>query len=131
MKGTTKATVMHRILIAIAALFGVVTIVAGARVLWGADPGFVVFRPLLIYNTTMGLAYLAVSVVLWRDLGWGSFCSGAIFLLNLVVLVGIVAIYLGGGAVAVDSLRAMTLRTSVWLAITVSAAWLARRRSSA
>jgi hypothetical protein len=39
-----------------AILFGVATIIAGVRVLAGADPGYTVFQPLLIYNTAMGIA---------------------------------------------------------------------------
>jgi len=38
-----------------AALFGIATIIAGTRVLVGADPGYIVFRPLLIYNAAMGI----------------------------------------------------------------------------
>lgn len=38
-----------------AVLFGAATLVAGGRVLLGADPGYEVFRPLLVYNTAMGV----------------------------------------------------------------------------
>ena len=130
---TTPRTVrIVRILAAgIAVLFGVATLFAGSRVLLGSDPGYEVFRPLLVYNTAMGVAYLAAGIAIWRSVNAGRYAAGAIFLLNLLVLVGIVVIYRSGGAVAVDSLRAMTLRTVVWLALFIAASWLARSRTAA
>jgi len=115
----------------IAVLFGVATIFAGSRVLLGSDPGYEVFRPLLVYNTAMGVAYLAAGIAIWRSVNAGRYAAGVIFLLNLLVLVGIVVLYRSGGAVAVDSLRAMTLRTVVWLALFIAASWLARSRTAA
>ena len=114
----------------IAVLFGVATIFAGSRVLLGSDPGYEVFRPLLVYNTAMGVAYLAAGIAIWRSVNAGRYAAGVIFLLNLLVLVGIVVIYGSGGGVAVDSLRAMTLRTVVWLALFIAASWLARSRAA-
>ena len=108
----------------VAVVFGLATIVAGGRVLTGwSDPGYVVFRPLLIYNTAMGLAYLAAGVAIWRSLPAGRIAAAAIFVLNLVVLGAIVFLYAAGGLVAIDSLRAMTFRTAVWLALFVGLVW--------
>ncbi len=110
----------------IALLFGIATLFAGGRVLLGSDPGYVVFRPLLIYNTTMGVAYLAAGVTIWLSSIRGRYAAGAILLLNIIVLVGITLAYRSGAAVAVDSLRAMTVRTVVWLALFLAAVWVAR-----
>lgn len=128
---TTTVRIVRSLAAAVAVLFGVVTIVAGGRVLLGSDPGYTVFRPLLIYNTAMGIAYVAAGIVIWRSLGWGRYAAGAIFLLNLVVLLGIIVLYRSGRAVAVESLRAMTLRTVVWLVLFAAAAWIARPRMAA
>lgn len=116
---------------AVAILFGVATLFAGGRVLLGSDPGYAVFRPLLIYNTAMGVAYLAAGVTVWRSVNVGRYAAGAIFLLNLLVLLGILVVYRSGGVVAVDSLRAMTLRTVVWLALFLALSWLGRSRTAA
>lgn len=116
---------------AIAILFGIATLIAGGRVLLGSDPGYEVFPPLLIYNTAMGVAYLAAGVTVWRSVSAGRYAAGAIFLLNLLVLVGILVVYRSGGAVAVDSLRAMTLRTVVWLALFMAVSWPGRSRTAA
>ena len=102
--------------------------IAAGRVLVGADPGYVVFRPLLLYNTTMGFMYVAAGIAIWRDLVNGRNAAGAIFALHLLVFALILVAYGRGGGVAGDSLRAMTLRTSVWLALFVATVWLERSR---
>ena len=106
---------------AVAVLFGVATLLAGGRVLLGADPGYEVFRPLLVFNTAMGAAYVAAGVTIWRSVSAGRYAAGAIFLLNLLVLAGIIIVYRSGGEVAVESLRAMTFRTVVWLVLFLAA----------
>jgi hypothetical protein len=131
MKGSRSVRVMQLLAAAIAVLFGVATLFAGGRVLLGSDPGYVVFRPLLIYNTIMGVAYLAAGITIWRSLSVGKYAAGAIFLLNILVLLGIIVVYQSGGAVAVDSLGAMTLRTVVWLVLFLVASWLGRSRTVA
>ncbi|MDT8388664.1 MAG: hypothetical protein RQ736_14255 [Thiogranum sp.] len=120
----------RKILAFVAAAFGVLTVVAGGRVLAGADPGYIVFRPLLIFNTAMGAAYLAAAIVMLRSLEGGNLAAAAIFLLNLLVLGAIGYLYATGGAVAIDSVRAMTLRTGVWLFLFLGLVWLGRRSAA-
>lgn len=117
----------QRILAAVAFVFGLATIAAGGRVLAGADPGYVVFRPLLLYNTVMGLGYLAAGVITWRSLERGRLAAATIFVLNLVVLAVIGYLFARGHAVAPDSLRAMTFRTGAWLGLFIGLSWLGRR----
>lgn len=119
---------VQRLAAAVAVLFGIMTLYAGGSVLRGADPGYVVFRPLLIYNATMGAAYIAAGLAIGRNPLWGQRAAGLIFGLNLLVLAAILIVYRNGGAVAVESLGAMTFRTTVWLALFLAAAWLARRQ---
>lgn len=130
MIATYKVRTVQGIAAVGAVLFGTATLIAGGRVLLGSDPGYEVFRPLLIYNTTMGAAYVVAGVTIWRGFKPGMYAAGAIFLLNLVVLVAIIAVYRGGGHVAVDSLRAMTLRTVVWLVLFLATSWLVRSRTA-
>lgn len=112
----------------LAALFGLATLFAGGRVLMGySDPGYVVYQPLLIYNTAMGIAYLAAGATIWYSLHWGKYAAFAILILNLAVLGGIVVLYVNGGAVAVDSVKAMAFRTIVWLGLFLVLAWKSRR----
>ncbi len=106
---------LQKAIAVVAILFGLVTVAAGARVLAGGDPGYVVYLPLLVFNTVMGVAYVAAGVMTWRSLERGQGAAGAILALNLVVLAFIIYQYRTGGAVAVDSLQAMSFRTVVWL----------------
>ena len=50
----------------VAILFGIATIGAGVGVLAGRDPGYVVYRPLLVFNTLMGVVYIGAGVLAWR-----------------------------------------------------------------
>ena len=126
MRVSRSVRVVQLLAAAIACLFGIVTLFAGGRVLLGSDPGYVVFRPLLIYNTIMGVAYLVAGIAIWRSPIRAKYVAGAIFLLNILVLLGIFLVYRSGGAVAVDSLGAMALRTVVWLVLFLAASWLGR-----
>ena len=119
--------IIQRVLALAAALFGLVTIFAGARVLAGSDPGYIVFRPLLIYNTAMGIAYVAAGIISWRSLDRGKYAAATIFVLNFFVLSAIGFLYAAGSAVAIDSLRAMTFRTVVWFVLFLGLAWMSHR----
>lgn len=123
--------ITQRIAAVVAVLFGVATLIAGTWVLSGSDPGYEVFRPLLLFNTAMGAAYVAAGITIWRSLRRAWFGAGAIFLLNLLVLAGILLLYRRGGPVAAESLRAMSLRTVVWLVLFLVVARLARARAAA
>jgi len=123
--------VVQRILAIIAMAFGVMTVVAGARVLGGSDPGYVVFRPLLIFNTVMGAAYIAAGIVMWRSIHRGKLVAASIAVLNLLMLGTVTYLYTSGSPVAIDSVRAMILRTGVWLLLFAGMAWFAGRLSAA
>ncbi len=110
---------LRLVLVCVALVFGLATLVAGTRVLAGSDPGYVVFEPLLVFNVAMGFAYIGAGVLAWRSLAWGTRAALAIFVLNLVVLAAIAWLHWSDGPVAVESVRAMTLRTAVWLALFV------------
>jgi hypothetical protein len=117
----------QRLVVLVAIAFGGLTLFAGGRVLAGSDPGYVVYRPLLIYNVTMGLAYIAAGVVTLFNLHRGKYAAATIFLLNAMVFGFIGYLYSTSDVVAIDSIRAMTLRTGVWLVLFLALAWLDRR----
>ena len=119
-----QRSIRHAILAIIAVVFGLVTIFAGGRVLFGgSDPGYVVFRPLLLFNTAMGVAYIAAGGATWRHPRWGTYAAGAIVVLNLVALGMILLVYSRGGAVAIDSVRAIAFRCTVWLMLLIGLIW--------
>jgi len=117
---------LRAVLALVAAVFGIATLVAGARVLAGADPGYVVFRPLLLYNTAMGAAYLAAAAIAWRSARHGPRAAAAIFALNAAVLAAIAWLRANGDDVARESVGAMTFRTVVWLVILLGLVWARR-----
>ena len=120
--------VLQRAAAVVAALFGLATIASGGRVLAGwSDVEYVVFRPLLIFNTIMGVAYCAAAVTIWRSVHWGRRAAEAIVVLNLVVLGSLILLYKSGGAVAIDSLGAMAFRTVGWLGLLAGLVWRSRR----
>ncbi|WBY03155.1 hypothetical protein PE066_06375 [Ramlibacter tataouinensis] len=128
MPRATSVNVLQRALAVAAAVFGVATVFAGGRVLLGADPGYVVYRPLLVFNTAMGAAYLLTGVLGWLDARRGRTGAAAIALLNLLVLGAVAALFLAGpGTVARESIAAMTFRTVVWLLLWAGFARAARR----
>jgi hypothetical protein len=121
--------ILQKALALTALLFGLVTIFAGMRVLFGASPGYSVFWPLLVYNTMMGVGYSLTGIMGWRDIEKGKYAAAIIFVLNLLVLGGIAYLYVAGNVVAHESLLAMILRTVVWLALFLGFAWLIRKKS--
>lgn len=114
----------------VAILFGLATLFAGVRVLGGADPGYVVFMPLLVFNTAMGLLYVGAGVMAWYSLDRGRYAAGGLFAANLLVLAIIGYLHWSRTDVAMDSVYAMTLRTGVWLVLFGGLAWLARRAAA-
>ena len=123
-----KSSVWTRGIAGIALVFGVATVAAGASVLAGRDTGYVVYRPLLIFNTVMGVAYAAAAVLIWRDLVRGCLAATVILALNLAMLSFVVYLFRTSDVVAVDSVRAMVFRSAVWLVIFGVLVWISRRR---
>lgn len=123
--------IMKKGLVLLAVLFGLATIFAGTRVLLGSDPGYIVYRPLLIYNAIMGIMYVSAGIIALRNVKQGMYAAAVIFILNLLVLSAIYYLYTGGSPIAIDSLRAMTLRTVVWFVLFAGFGWLSHRNASA
>lgn len=111
----------------VAVLFGLVTIFVGTRVLLGSDPGYIVYRPLLIYNAAMGIMYVLTGIIALRNVKHAMYAAAVIFTLNFFVLIAIYYLYTEGSSIAIDSLRAMTLRTVVWLVLFTGFWWLNNR----
>ena len=96
-------------------------------VLLGGDPGYAVFRPLLLFNTVMGVAYIAAGVAAWFSTSRGRQSAVVIFSVNAVALALVAYLHVAPGTVALESVQAMALRTVVWLVIALGLLWLDRR----
>lgn len=113
----------------VAVIFGLMTLIVGTRVLVGVDPGYQVFLPLLIYNTLMGAVYIAAGIAIWFSLRRGTSAAATIFTCNILVLAVIGYLFTNGADIAIESVRAMTLRTVVWLVLCVVLSWERRRQA--
>lgn len=112
----------------IAAVFGLITIWVGGMTLLGfSDPGYVIFTPLLVFNTGMGFAYTSTGILIWQQHPKATEASKIIFGFNMLALAIITLLYYWMHFdIASDSLKAMTLRTVAWLLIWRSLAWIRR-----
>ena len=116
----------------IGVVFGLATLVAGGTVLLGRDPGYIVYQPLLVFNTVMGLVYFYAGVAAWRRQDAGRTLAGVITTVNAGVLCWTVYLFrTTREVVATDSVRAMTLRVSVWVVLYAVLAWVWRRKRAA
>jgi hypothetical protein len=116
--------IIQGILSLIPVLFGLITIMVGLGVLAGSDPGYKVFQQLLIYNTVMGIVYVIAGILAWRNLNRGKYASAVIFILNILMLGTISYMYVVGNDIAIESVRAMIFRTSIWFFLFVGFMWL-------
>jgi hypothetical protein len=116
----------RQIVAVIAVLFGLASLAAGGSVLAGRDPGYPVYLPLLVFNTIMGLFYVGAGVLAWRGAPAARTVAAGIVGANALVLAYIVFLYRSGGGAAIDSVRAMVLRTAVWVALLLLLLWASR-----
>lgn len=121
---------LRRALALLAATFGAATILVGVRVLASLDADRSAVQPLLIYNMAMGMAYLAAGVITWHSLHKGMYAAAMMLAVNLIVLACFGYLYAEGSGIAYESVRSMTVRAIVWLALFLGLAWLSRRRHS-
>lgn len=123
----------------IAILFGLATLLMGSRVLLGANPGYVVYQPLLIFNTLMGALYVLAGISILISLKKAVQLAAIIFSLNLIVLTVIFYLFKENSEIvkqglepeniiALESLIAMTFRTSIWLVLLIGFGWVSAKR---
>jgi len=111
-------TGVHRLAAVLALVIGAMAVFAGGQVLLGQLPGYYVIEWLPIYNLTLGLvSALFAAVVIWRESRLALPTATAIFSLHTVVMLVLLTAY--RQVVAVDSLRAMTIRLVAWTVILI------------
>ena len=117
-----RRTIALRTSAAIGLVLGVLSVVAGGRVLADIDrPDYVVLHWLVIYNVAAGFVGVVAGAGLWRLRWWAVDLARTLAGLHGAVLVVLIAWWATGRPVAVDSLLAMLLRTLVWVSIAVVA----------
>jgi len=102
---------------AILALFiGVMSVFAGSKVLLGIDSkDYNVLTWLVSYNVILGVISIITAYFIWKDISKGKNLTLFILIMHFMVF-----LYLNifSDNAAMDSIKAMIFRTSIWLLIT-------------
>ena len=113
-------TIFVKIAATVAVLFSLLTIVEGSQVLLGVTKQeYIVFAPLIIYNVAMAIVGLFVAIMIWINHKNALTITSIVTALYLIVLIIVAVIFISDGPVAMHSVQAMTIRSVVWLAITL------------
>jgi uncharacterized membrane protein (DUF2068 family) len=107
-----------------ALVIGLFSIKEGGAVLLGlSTPTYHVLQWLVLYNVTLGFVSVIAGIGLWMQRTWSSTLAVIILSLHGVVLLTIFTLFQLGKTVAAISVRAMLLRTVVWLIIYALLMW--------
>jgi hypothetical protein len=122
-------TILNKIAAVFAFIIGGMAIFAGGNVLLGNDPGYYVINWLPLYNYTMGILTLfIIAPLIWASKNFAMSSAIGAFSLHAVVMLILQTAY--QSVVAPDSIRAMTLRLTVWLIILVLMFFQARKNKT-
>ena len=108
--------VLTKIAAILAFIIGGMAVVAGVQVLLGSDPGYYVIDWVPVYNYTAGiLTALVTATLIWRKSRLAWLAAIATFSLHTLVMLLLLTVH--RDVVAVDSIRAMTIRMLAWAII--------------
>ena len=102
---------------AVAVIFGLLTIVSGARALFGGVDMGAVVPFVLWFNFVAGFAYVLTGIGLWRGTNWAPMLSLGIAVTTAAVFAAFLWQVGSGGAWEARTMGAMVLRTGVWIVI--------------
>jgi len=111
-------TILRKIAAVLAFIIGAMAVFAGAQVLLGNDPGYYVINWVPVYNYTAGILTVFITAILiWRGSKLAWFAAITTFSLHTLVMILLQTVH--RDVVAVDSIRAMTIRMIAWAIILV------------
>ncbi len=109
-----------KIILIIGLLFSIISIIEGTSVLLGiSTPGYIIVPALLYYNIIFAIVGLGTSIGLWLRTKWSVRSSVTIALFHSIVLILVAVFHFVDGTFAIDSVRAMSIRSILWIAISV------------
>lgn len=112
----------HRMAAILGIIVGILTVIAGSKVLLGiSPPNYSVLRWLVIYNVSLGGISLITGIGLWNNRSWAILLSGVITALHGFIFIILIGMFILGETVAFQSILAMLFRTTAWLGIFVVA----------
>ena len=109
-------TILAKLAAVLAFIIGAMAVFAGGQVLLGKLPDYYVINWLPVYNYTVGILTVFVTVALiWTKHRLALPVAIATFGVHTLVMLVIQTAY--RGVVATDSIMAMTIRMTVWIII--------------
>jgi len=120
---TTTSKIIMWLVASVAVLFGLMTIKSGGQVLFGdesyrvAAGNYVAF--VLWFNFMAGFAYLVAGIAIAARKSWSVWLALLIAISTLLVFVALGLHVLAEGAYETRTVAAMTLRSTVWVVISV------------
>jgi hypothetical protein len=109
-------SIFMKIAAVLAFIIGAMAVFAGAQVLLGNDPGYYVINWVPVYNYTAGILTVFITAILiWRGSKLAWFAAITTFSLHTLVMIILQTVH--RDVVAVDSIRAMTIRMIAWAII--------------
>jgi hypothetical protein len=120
------------VIVLVALVFGLLTIKEGGTILFGEDAAraeagnYVPF--VLWFNFVAGFFYIVAGVGLWLQQRWGVWLAAAIVAATAITFAALGMHIYSGEAYEMRTVIAMSLRTLVWLVITIVAAKSFRHR---
>lgn len=114
---------LEKIASVLAVIIAVMAIRVSAKAMRGWQPGWKVVGWLPVYNFVVGILSLVPAVLLWINHPYAWITSLVIFGIHAVVLSLLLTAF--RGKVAQQSVRAMTFRVVVWIAI-LALTWFGR-----
>jgi hypothetical protein len=111
-------TILSKAAAILAFVIGAMAVIAGGQVIVGILPDYYVIPWLPIYNFTIGVSSLLISVIaIWKNNRLAIPLSITTFSLHALVMFIIKTSY--RDVVASDSIKAMTIRMIIWLIIII------------
>jgi len=109
----------------LAFLTGIMSILAGGKVIRGWEPGWSIISWLPVYNFVMGILTLIPAILIWINHRYALAASIIVFGIHTAVFLTLVVAF--RNTVAHQSLAAMVFRLATWLLILMLLYFHARR----
>lgn len=108
------------IAVGLAVLISIPTIIEGGSVLLGiSHPDQIVLKWLVFYNVVMAIISLLVAAMIAFRYSGKAAAARLIFFGHLSVLIILIGIHFTTGQVALKSIGAMSMRSTIWLVINI------------
>jgi uncharacterized membrane protein HdeD (DUF308 family) len=107
--------IMHKIAAALSFLIGIISVIAGSLVLLNYEvPDYTILNWLVIYNIILGIVSVVAAILIWKYTESAKKLIAVILIFHTLVLA---YLYFFSQEVALESIKAMGFRVSVWTVI--------------